>query len=94
MKHHKVTVQDHFPSLFSRDNRPFSAVSALIITGFSVYKITGRAANSVDTDQIPRASSTLCPSNKMFCVLNSAKHEILSADEYENANSWWHFHIN
>ena len=26
-------------------------------------------------------------------MLNSAEHEIISANKYENANSSWHFHI-
>ena len=26
-------------------------------------------------------------------MLNSAEHEIFSANEYENANNSWHFHI-
>ena len=26
-------------------------------------------------------------------VLNSAAHEIFSANKYENANNSWHFHI-
>ena len=26
-------------------------------------------------------------------MLNSAEHEIFSANKYENANSSWHFHI-
>ena len=30
---------------------------------------------------------------KLFFMLNSAKHEIFSANEYENANNSWHFHI-
>ena len=29
----------------------------------------------------------------MFFVLNSAEHEIFSANKYENANYCWHFHI-
>ena len=29
---------------------------------------------------------------KMF-MLNSAEHEIFSANKYENANNSWHFHI-
>ena len=30
---------------------------------------------------------------KTFFMLNSAEHEILSANIYENANNSWHFHI-
>ena len=26
-------------------------------------------------------------------MLNSAEHEIFSANKYENANNSWHFHI-
>ena len=29
---------------------------------------------------------------KLF-VLNSAEHEIFSANKYENVNNCWHFHI-
>ena len=30
---------------------------------------------------------------KTFFMLNSAEHEIFSANKYENANNSWHFHI-
>ena len=30
---------------------------------------------------------------KTFFMLNSAEHEIFSANKYENANKSWHFHI-
>ena len=30
---------------------------------------------------------------KTFFMLNSAEHEIFSANKYENANNNWHFHI-
>ena len=30
---------------------------------------------------------------KTFFMLNSAEHEIISANKYENANNSWHFHI-
>ena len=30
---------------------------------------------------------------KLFYVLNSAEHEILSAKKYKNVNKNWHFHI-
>ena len=30
---------------------------------------------------------------KTFFMLNSAEHEIFSANKYENANNGWHFHI-
>ena len=30
---------------------------------------------------------------KTIFMLNSAEHEIFSANEYENANKSWHFHI-
>ena len=30
---------------------------------------------------------------KTFFMLNSAEHEIFSANKYENANNIWHFHI-
>ena len=30
---------------------------------------------------------------KTFFMLNSAEHEIFSANKYENANDSWHFHI-
>ena len=30
---------------------------------------------------------------KLFFMLNSAEHEIFSANKYENANNSWHFHI-
>ena len=30
---------------------------------------------------------------KTFFMLNSAEHEIFSANEYENANNNWHFYI-
>ena len=30
---------------------------------------------------------------KLFFMLNSAEHEVFSADKYENANNSWHFHI-
>ena len=30
---------------------------------------------------------------KLFFMLNSAEHEIFSANKYENANKSWHFHI-
>ena len=30
---------------------------------------------------------------KTFFKLNSAEHEIFSANKYENANNSWHFHI-
>ena len=29
---------------------------------------------------------------KLF-VLNSAEHDVFSANKYENANNSWHFHI-
>ena len=32
-------------------------------------------------------------SYKTFFMLNSAEHEIFSANKYENANNSWHFHI-
>ena len=31
--------------------------------------------------------------HKTFFMLNSAEHEIFSANKYENANNSWHFHI-
>ena len=30
---------------------------------------------------------------KPFFMLNSAEHNIFSANKYENANNSWHFHI-
>ena len=30
---------------------------------------------------------------KTFFMLNSAEHEIFSANKHENANNSWHFHI-
>ena len=30
---------------------------------------------------------------KLFFMLDSAEHEIFSANKYENANNCWHFHI-
>ena len=30
---------------------------------------------------------------KTFFMLNSAEHEIFSANKYEDANNGWHFHI-
>ena len=30
---------------------------------------------------------------KLFFMLDSAEHEIFSANKYENANNSWHFHI-
>ena len=30
---------------------------------------------------------------KFFFLLNSAEHDIFSANKYENANNSWHFHI-
>ena len=30
---------------------------------------------------------------RTFFLLNSAQHEIFSANKYENANNSWHFHI-
>ena len=30
---------------------------------------------------------------KTFFMLNSAEHEMFSANKYENANNSWHFHI-
>ena len=30
---------------------------------------------------------------KLFFMLNSAGHEIFSANKYKNANNIWHFHI-
>ena len=30
---------------------------------------------------------------KTSFMLNSAEHEIFSANKYENANKSWHFHI-
>ena len=30
---------------------------------------------------------------KTFFMLNSAEHELFSANKYENANNSWHFHI-
>ena len=30
---------------------------------------------------------------KLFFMLNSAEHENFSANKYENANFYWHFHI-
>ena len=35
----------------------------------------------------------LAPSLWNFFMLNSAEHEIFSANKYENANNSWHFHI-
>ena len=32
-------------------------------------------------------------SEEKYFMLNSAKHEIFSANKYENANNSWHFHI-
>ena len=31
--------------------------------------------------------------SKTFFMLNSAEHEIFSANKNENANNSWHFHI-
>ena len=49
---------------------------------------------------IPRSPTVYCsPSRpgpeviKLFFMLNSAEHEIFSANKYENANNSWHFHI-
>ena len=30
---------------------------------------------------------------KKIFMLNSAEHEIFSANKYKNANNGWHFHI-
>ena len=30
---------------------------------------------------------------KTFFMLNSAEHEVFSANKYVNANNSWHFHI-
>ena len=30
---------------------------------------------------------------QIIFMLNSAEHEIFSANKYENANNSWHFHI-
>ena len=38
-------------------------------------------------------SEDLAPRLLNFFMLNSARHEIFSANKYENANNSWHFHI-
>ena len=51
------------------------------------------------TERIIDFSDTLCGrtarprSYKTFFMLNSAEHEIFSANKYENANNSWRFHI-
>ena len=36
---------------------------------------------------------TCPPGYKTFFMLNSAEHDIFSANKYKNANKSWHFHI-
>ena len=44
--------------------------------------------------QINLAKGDIRPrGNKTFFMLNSAEHEIFSANKYENANNSWHFYI-
>ena len=39
------------------------------------------------------SNGNLAQGYKTFFMLNSAEHEIFSANKYENANNSWHFHI-
>ena len=44
------------------------------------------ASGSTQSDQAPEVI-------KLFFMLNSAEHEIISSNKYENANNSWHFHF-
>ena len=45
-------------------------------------------------EEVKQEVSTTWPHGyKTFLMLNSAEHEIFSANKNENANSSWHFHI-
>ena len=51
-------------------------------------------ANKYSLALASRKDSDQCaPSYKTFFMLNSAEHEIFSANKHENANNSWHFHI-
>ena len=41
----------------------------------------------------PQQASSWPQGYKTSFMLNSAEHEIFSANKYENANNSWHFHI-
>ena len=47
-----------------------------------ICKHTGNIKHGLRTD----------PEVITFFMLNSAEHEIFSANEYENASNSWHFH--
>ena len=49
-------------------------------------------AGNKGSDQL--AGLQVCPRGyKKIFMLNSAEHEIFSANKYENANYSWHFHL-
>ena len=63
---------------------------AVIYAEFAVtYDLPGTAIVHLVTTKVeiwPRGYKT-------FFMLNSAEHEIFSANKYKNANFSWHFHI-
>ena len=72
------TVQMHMPILAC-----VSFICSITILGH-LYSLLYLSLNYL-TAQAPR----IC----FFFMLNSAEHEIFSANKYENANNCWHFHI-
>ena len=67
----------------------------------NLSKTSGWEANNVNDDQRPLSEASGPEVIKLFFLLtlansfllNIAKHEIFSANKYENANFCWHFHI-
>ena len=57
-----------------------------MIRVFTVCKQNHWILKNVSMESRPRGYKT-------FFMLNSAEHEIFSANKYENANNSWHFHI-
>ena len=52
--------------------------------------VSHKSANSGGTLQSKHLCNLVI---KLFLMLNSAEHEIFTANEYENASNSWHFHI-
>ena len=72
-----------------------------MVTESKLNELTWRHYNPImSTGKFLDAQEQLSPKSviwvqgyKTFFMLNSAEHEIFSANKYENANNRWHFHI-
>ena len=67
----------------------FSEVETCWYTATADHNIRFFCLDSVNTGSI----GTWPRGYKTYFMLNSAEHEIFSANKYENANNSWHFHI-